>query len=162
MKALSLWQPWASAIALGAKRIETRSWRTNYRGPLLIHAGKSNQYLPMRAVRSGAAAIRRSIGRDAVKAAGMNYEADYPLGAIIAVCEVIGCMKTEAVLEWGSMHLAEWDRPREYFLGDYSSGRYGWVLAKVRKLPKPIPYKGMLGLFEVPDELLRAEAMEVE
>ena len=34
MKAPSLWQPWASAIAVGAKRVETRSWPTNYRGPL--------------------------------------------------------------------------------------------------------------------------------
>ncbi len=39
MKALSLWQPWASLIALGVKTIETRSWATNYRGPLAIHAG---------------------------------------------------------------------------------------------------------------------------
>jgi len=40
MKALSLWQPWASAIALGSKRIETRGWATSYRGPLAIHAAK--------------------------------------------------------------------------------------------------------------------------
>lgn len=33
MKAISLWQPWASAIAVGAKRVETRSWATKYRGP---------------------------------------------------------------------------------------------------------------------------------
>jgi len=38
MKALTLWQPWASLIAVGAKRIETRSWSTKYRGPLAIHA----------------------------------------------------------------------------------------------------------------------------
>lgn len=40
MKALSLTQPWASLVAVGAKRIETRSWRTSYRGPLAIHAAK--------------------------------------------------------------------------------------------------------------------------
>ena len=34
MKAISLWQPWASAVALGSKRVETRSWSTSYRGPL--------------------------------------------------------------------------------------------------------------------------------
>lgn len=39
MKALTIYQPWASLIALGAKTIETRSWRTSYRGPLAIHAG---------------------------------------------------------------------------------------------------------------------------
>ncbi len=40
-RALTLWQPWASLIAIGAKTIETRSWSTAYRGPLLIHAGAS-------------------------------------------------------------------------------------------------------------------------
>ncbi len=41
MKAISLLQPWATLVAIGAKRIETRSWATNYRGPLAIHASKS-------------------------------------------------------------------------------------------------------------------------
>jgi hypothetical protein len=40
VKALSLWQPWASLIAVGAKRFETRSWQTSHRGPLLIHAAQ--------------------------------------------------------------------------------------------------------------------------
>src|SRR5258708_5270609 len=40
VKALTLWQPWASLIAVGAKTIETRSWSTSYRGPLAIHAAK--------------------------------------------------------------------------------------------------------------------------
>ena len=38
MKALTLWQPWASLVALGHKRIETRCWSTKYRGDLAIHA----------------------------------------------------------------------------------------------------------------------------
>lgn len=38
MKALTLWQPWATLVALGVKTIETRSWSTSYRGPLAIHA----------------------------------------------------------------------------------------------------------------------------
>ena len=38
MKSLSLWQPWASLVALGIKTVETRSWATSYRGPLAIHA----------------------------------------------------------------------------------------------------------------------------
>ncbi len=40
MKAISIWQPWASLIAIGAKQIETRSWATGYRGLLVIHAAK--------------------------------------------------------------------------------------------------------------------------
>ena len=40
MKALTVWEPWASLMACGRKNIETRSWPTNYRGPLLICAAK--------------------------------------------------------------------------------------------------------------------------
>lgn len=49
MKAISLWQPWASLVALGVKTIETRSWSTKYRGPLTIHAAARRpemMYLP--------------------------------------------------------------------------------------------------------------------
>jgi hypothetical protein len=42
MKAVSLWQPFASLIYTGAKKIETRSWPTNYRGPLAIHAARKD------------------------------------------------------------------------------------------------------------------------
>ena len=41
MKALSIKQPWAHAILNCGKNIENRTWRTNYRGKLLIHAGKN-------------------------------------------------------------------------------------------------------------------------
>ena len=41
MKALTIIQPWATLIASGHKMNETRSWKTNYRGEVLIHAGKN-------------------------------------------------------------------------------------------------------------------------
>jgi len=40
MKAITIWQPWATLIVCGLKRYETRSWPTHYRGPLIIHASK--------------------------------------------------------------------------------------------------------------------------
>ncbi len=42
IKAISLHQPWASLIAMGLKKFETRSWLTNYRGKLVICAAKKN------------------------------------------------------------------------------------------------------------------------
>jgi len=45
MKALTICQPWAWAIVHGPKRVENRRWPTRYRGPLLIHAGKSHDWL---------------------------------------------------------------------------------------------------------------------
>jgi len=38
LKAITIWQPWASLIAIGEKQYETRSWKTDYRGPIAIHA----------------------------------------------------------------------------------------------------------------------------
>lgn len=40
MKAITIWQPWASLLAHGMKQYETRSWATKYRGPIAIHAAK--------------------------------------------------------------------------------------------------------------------------
>ena len=58
IKAITLLQPYAALVAIGAKTIETRSWYTPYRGPLAIHAGKGRDFLylcqsePFRAGRS--------------------------------------------------------------------------------------------------------------
>ena len=51
MKAITLHQPWASAIALGRKTYETRSQPTRYRGLLAIHAGKTTDYVPLADIR---------------------------------------------------------------------------------------------------------------
>ena len=45
MKAITIHQPWAWAVATGRKTVENRTWSTNYRGPLAIHAGISKQSL---------------------------------------------------------------------------------------------------------------------
>lgn len=42
-------------------------------------------------------------------------------------------------------------------MGDFSPGRYGWELNKIQPLAEPIPYRGLQGLFNVPDELLARE-----
>ena len=44
MKAITIWQPWASLLACGGKRFETRSWATSYRGPIAIHAAKKSVF----------------------------------------------------------------------------------------------------------------------
>ena len=42
MKAITVWQPWATLLATGQKHNETRSWKTSYRGEILIHAAKTD------------------------------------------------------------------------------------------------------------------------
>jgi len=130
VKAISLWQPWASAIALGHKRIETRHWTTNYRGPIAIHAAKRFQR-DQRVF----AATERTLGR---------MPARLPFGAIVAIAYLDEIVPTEQLAP----------SPIERMYGDYSPGRYGWVLESIRALAEPIPFIGRQGLFNIPDEVL--------
>lgn len=136
MKAISLWQPWASAIVQGYKKIETRSWSTRYRGPLLIHAAKS---FPK--VAQDFAAEQLAYGR------GLDR---LPRGAIIGVCNLVSVEHTHIL----SLSISALER----LYGDYSPGRYGWELASARAFVEPIGYRGAQGLFEVPHSVI-AEAL---
>lgn len=127
MKALTLHQPWASAIVAGLKRHETRSWATSYRGPLAIHAGKS---LP--------AYAREFI--EETRADGIALPDPMPLGAVVCIAELVACHRTEA--RWADIGA------REAAWGDWSDGRFAWELANVRVLTPPIPARGAQGLWE--------------
>lgn len=137
MKAITITQPWASAIALGIKHVETRSWRTPYRGPLLIHAAKG---FPPYAREF--AEVERALGR---------VSARVPLGAVVAVARLADVRPTEDV----ALEVP----PLERLYGDYTPGRWAWMLDDVRPLGEPIPCKGALGLWTPDDELCRAVAV---
>jgi len=152
---ISLWQPWASAIACGAKRIETRSWRTDYRGPILIHAGLKH--------------VDQALWLEVWPYIGGRFHycnlgearALVPYGELIAVAELVDCVPTgggrDQLMAIAQLHDMLESNPQERALGDFTAGRYGWVLANVRALPVPIPYTGRQGLFKVPVDILPAE-----
>ncbi len=130
MKALTLTQPWATAIALGLKAYETRSWGTGYRGPLAIHASREVDSIQVEsAVRSGLA-----VPRDPDR---------YPRSTIVAVAQL-----TAVVREVPGLTDAE------RFWGDFSQGRYFWRLENVVRVV-PVACRGHLGLWDVPDDLAR-------
>lgn len=135
MKALSLWQPWASAIVLGWKRVETRHWSTRYRGALAIHAAKRWTAKE----REDWAALSRAEGFDA-----SSYE--LPLGALIATVCLVDVVPTEKLVGEISDQEQRW--------GNYAPGRFGFVFEGLIKLPEPVPFKGMQGFFDVPDALV--------
>lgn len=135
MRALSLWDPWASLVAIEAKRYETRSWATSYRGPIAIHSTKKFDEED------------RSIClcepfRSALVAGGIDTPEQLPRMAIIAVGRLVGIARAED--ERAS--LSEQERA----FGDYSDGRFAWAFADVRRLPEPIPCSGLQGLWTVP------------
>ena len=133
--ALSLWQPWATLIAIKAKRFETRSWQTAYRGPLVIHAAKTwNRKLSF--------LIRHQEPFSSVlKAAGYPVVTSYPLplGAALCVADLVECWPTEHVLR----HMSDQERA----FGDFTPGRFAWELRNVRPFPKPIRWGGAQGLW---------------
>lgn len=128
MKALSLWQPWASAMALGLKRVETRQWSIRHRGLVAIHAAKRwNRELEEFAER-------------------MGVGLELPRGAIVAVGNLVEVWPTDHMNTEALGQEAEW--------GNYAPGRFAWVFREIRALAVPIPFKGMQGMFNVPDELV--------
>jgi ASCH domain. len=152
MKAVTLTQPWAQLVAIGGKKIETRSWNTNYRGPLAIHAAAGkyvDDYLLMK-IEPFYSALRK---------AGIESRMQIPLGGIVATCELIATHRVDE-MDWipGKRGWSKgsyfWEASeQEKAFGDYSIGRYMWFLANIQLLPEPIPAKGALGLWEFNGDL---------
>lgn len=161
MKAITLIQPWASLIALGEKQIETRSWKTNYRGPLAIHAGAS---MPKQAKGfcSQIAEILHVQYNGSIWYYMANHVGDYTFGHILATCELVDCLKITsadrsffAQFEFALLEDGRYICGNELVFGDYTPGRYAWILKNVKQLKKPIPAKGQQGLWnwEPPGEV---------
>ncbi len=136
MKCLSLQQPWATPVVLGAKKIETRKWQTRHRGPLLIHASRNFE----RAARD---LCYHEPFKSVLLRAGYDPPSQLPLGALIGRVEVKDCVSVAEV------ELAE---PEASF-GDFRPGRWCWLLGNAEKF-NPVEWKGHLSLFDIPEELL--------
>lgn len=145
MKAISLWEPWASLIAVGAKRFETRSWATSYRGPLLICAAKGG--LPKGELFDLLAdpEFREALfpGTN-LELSGMYSRLKF--GGAVCVVDLVAIYRTG---DMTPKHIGT-DEP----FGDFSPGRFAWKLENVRAFKEPFPVKGKQGLFEVDDSLI--------
>jgi hypothetical protein len=129
MKVISLTEPYASLIKLGIKNVETRSWKTKYRGELYIHASltklskqtKENIFL-----------------MNLVKKEELSF------GYIICKCTLVDCiLMTKEYVE----NIKE-NNPIEYACGEYNEGRYAWILTNIQVLEFPIQAKGKLSIWE--------------
>lgn len=147
MKVISILQPWASLVLMGAKKIETRSWNTKYRGPLLIHASKRKIKL-----QDG----MYELIDEMTKIPGFidNY-CNLPYGSIIGqinlVTTAILCPPYKDHVSQFGIYINDKGAAftdQELAFGDYSAGRYGWLLSDPSQFAKPIPAKGKLGLWD--------------
>lgn len=131
MKALSLTQPWATLIALGHKKVETRGWSTLYRGTIAIHAAKAMD------------TDARQLAHAEFRAGRLPVIEELPRGVVIATARLVRIRPTEGLrLELGL---------DEIRLGNYAPGRFAWFLEGVVQLEKPVPARGKLGLWERED-----------
>jgi ASCH domain. len=143
-------QPWAMLVALGENTIETRSWSTRYRGALAIHAAKG---FPADARALCAEEPYRSV----LDRGGYASSDTLPRGAVIALAqldEVIAFTRT-SLAETRARSARGLLPEHEADFGDFSPGRFGFVLSHVQPLSTPVPARGMLGLWEVPVPLRR-------
>jgi hypothetical protein len=148
MKALTIRQPYATLIMLGIKQLETRRWRTNYRGPLVIHAASTGGGTSTDALMR----LERRIGAMPTVLA----EKTYPLGALLGVVTLDECLPI-------SPRLIAALTPLERHLGLYQDGGFVWDLARAGRVrfAAPIPCAGRLGMWTLPDELAALVEQEV-
>lgn len=143
MKAITIRQPWASltvmrdAKGLPFKQVETRTWKTGYRGRIAIHAGKFRQ----EAFFLGAGPEVM----DAFALAGICGDLDIdrlPRGSIIGEATLIDCVPIE------NLRGSKYDTHRERNFGYWHNGNYGWILEDPVAYQTPIPVSGKLGIWE--------------
>jgi hypothetical protein len=126
IKALSLWQPWASLISAGVKRHETRHWSTTYRGPIAIHASKTLD-------------LAGAPEELCIAVLGKFWSTRLPLGAVVAIGELTRC--ADACRVKPGLTAADLES------GNFATGRFAWAIDRVRPLKEAIPTVGRQGLF---------------
>lgn len=133
IKALTIWQPWAQLAITGAKHVETRGHKTNIRGRIAIHAAKADHRKFLDAIPEKQAKI--------FEQAGITAETPLAFGAVLGTAELVDCVPIE------QLYGTEYDTPQERAFGDWSAGRFGWILKCPVKFDRPAPAKGAQGFW---------------
>lgn len=122
MKVLTIKEPWASLIVNNYKKYEFRSWKTNYRGKILIHTSSTIE--------------KSALSR--FEHLNLNYQK----GAIIGEAEITACILVDE--KFNDFLL----KTNNFIYGNNSKiGLYAWKLENVKIYTKPVLTKGKLGLW---------------
>jgi activating signal cointegrator 1 len=135
MKALTIRQPWASLVILGVKTMESRSWRTAYRGEIAVHAGRTFGRAE-RYFAQGAVALPYLL------AARLDPNS-LPRGVVLGTVMLEDCKSVDELYEFIQGRAGA----RERLLGDYGPGRFGWILRHPTAFAEPVPAAGALSLW---------------
>lgn len=131
---LTIHQPWASLIMGQYKLVENRTWRTNYRGPLIIHAGMNRKLLDT---------------VPQLRAEGYNLPDPLPLGSVLGVVLLTECEPINAL-------------PPRWIDDPFAEGPFGWCLSGVIPLATPLTLSGKQGLFRPGEDVQSAVRAAVE
>ena len=137
-KCLTIRQPWAGLILIGTKDVENRTWGTDYHGPLLIHAG-----------RKWGAFERQVLD---------SFERQYPEHAGHPLLNVRGCILGQVTL----MNCRYWECAHGAVSRWHEQDMIGWYLKDPVVFERAIKYRGQLGLFNIPDEVVTAAIHSLE
>ena len=123
MKVLTLKQPWATLVAEGIKKYEFRSWKTNYRGKILIHAGTGIDKKELEKFRD------------------LNLE--FPSKRILAEVEIEDCLELNDELN------KKISAEKNIAYGSKYRTGYAWKLINPKKINYDKEVKGQLGLWNI-------------
>ena len=123
MKVLTIKQPWASLIMLGLKKYEFRSWKTEYRGELLIHAGKG-------------------IDKDGMERLKKYIPENMPTEKILGKVKLIDCIKTSS-----EFYDKVQKENKDIYAKSVFNQDYAWQMEVIEVYDNPIKVKGKLRLW---------------
>ena len=121
VKVLTVKQPWASLIAYNYKHYEFRSWKTNYRGYVYIHAGLTLE----------------KVYKDLIN----KFDLNIIKGSITAKAKIVDCILVDKTMN------EKLYKENKLVYGHDHVGLYAWVLDDITLLKDPIEVKGKLGLW---------------
>jgi hypothetical protein len=154
IKAITLYEPWASLMALGEKAVETRSWGARHRGWTAIHAGRSFTAAMKQVCLSRAFIKPLTDAGLLVSATGMvggriMIDHRFPLGKVVALGYLEASISVRSDLVRGILA----SRPAEVHYGNYEPGRFAHLYSVVVPLSVPIEARGLQGFWDwtIPD-----------
>ena len=153
MRAITLYQPWATLIALRLKRFETRHWATTWRGEIAIHAGAARtDWNDLQRELDGYRNGKYTSGNGSLAdiywqyltgllPAGGSLNEALPFSAVVCVANIVDCIQMTPAF------IAQQTR-EERAVGGWAAGRFAWQLEVKEVFNPPIPAKGMQGMWD--------------
>lgn len=139
MKAITILQPWAWLLASGKKHCETQSWKTDYRGEILIHAGKKDY----------TNALRQTILEERYMRRAGVFHTKMITGAIIGKAKLVNCVFVDEAIR----DLIREQHMQEYAFGYFVPHQYAWVFEEAELFKHPIPITGKRGLWDFDEKM---------